>query len=222
MASGGCTSPTDSVDHTQFTDEEMGAIVYEARAQDKYVMAHAYTPQSILACVAAGIRSIEHGNGVDEEAADAMRESGTFAVPTIATYELLLRDGLAGGMPEDQVTMVKKVLGTAYEALEIRKDRGVKIASGSDVLGPHQGYKTYEHEHKARVLGPLGALEAATRTNAELIGMDQDLGTIAEGKLADLLVLSRDPLADITSLQDKDTFQLVLSEGRILRDRRNA
>jgi imidazolonepropionase-like amidohydrolase len=222
MASGGCTSPTDSVDHTQFTDEEMRAIVYEARAQEKYVMAHAYTPQSILACVAAGIRSIEHGNGVDEEAADAMRESGTFAVPTVATYELLLRDGLAGGMPEDQVTMVKKVLGTAYEALEILKDRGVKIASGSDVLGPHQGYKTYELELKARVLGALGALEASTRTNAELIGMDQDLGTITEGKLADLVVLSRDPLADITALQDKSTFQLVLSEGRILRDRRNA
>ncbi len=172
MASGGCTSPTDSVDHTQFTDEEMGAIVYEARAQDKYVMAHAYTPQSILACVAAGIRSIEHGNGVDEEAADAMRESGTFAVPTIATYELLLRDGLAGGMPEDQVTMVKKVLGTAYEALEILKDRGVKIASGSDVLGPHQGYKTYELELKARVLGTLSHLEPATRTNPQPHGTD--------------------------------------------------
>jgi imidazolonepropionase-like amidohydrolase len=222
MASGGCTSPTDSVDHCQFTDEEMNAIVYEARAQDKYVMAHAYTPQSILACVAAGIRSIEHGNGVDEEAADAMKESGVFAVPTIATYELLLRDGLAGGMPEDQVTMVKKVLGTAYEALEILKDRGVKIASGSDVLGPHQGYKTYELELKARVLGPLATITAATLTNAELIGMSQDLGTIEEGKLADLIVLSRDPLADITSLQDKSTFQLVMSEGRILRDNRGA
>lgn len=222
MASGGCTSPTDSVDHPQFTDEEMRAIVYEARAQEKYVMAHAYTPQSILACVAAGIRSIEHGNGVDEEAADAMRESGTFAVPTVATYELLLRDGLAGGMPEDQITMVKKVLGTAYEALEILRDRGVKIASGSDVLGPHQSFKTYELELKARVLGPMGALEAATRTNAELIGLDQDLGTVEEGKLADLIVLSRDPLSDIASLQDKSTFHLVLSEGRILRDRRNA
>lgn len=222
MASGGCTSPTDSVDHCQFTDEEMRAIVYEARAQDKYVMAHAYTPQSILACVAAGIRSIEHGNGVDEEAAEAMRESGTFAVPTIATYELLLRDGLAGGMPEDQVSQVRKVLSTAYEALELLRDQGVKIASGSDVLGPHQGFKTYELELKARVLGPLGAIEAATRTSAELIGLDQELGTVEEGKLADLTVLSEDPISDITCLQNKETFQLVLSEGRILRDRRGA
>jgi imidazolonepropionase-like amidohydrolase len=220
MASGGCTSPTDHVDHPQFTSEELRAITYEARVQGKYTMAHAYTPASILSCIDAGIRSIEHGNGVNEEAAAAMHKHGTFAVPTIATYELLLRDGAAGGMPEDQIAQVKKVLGTAYEALEILRDSGAKIASGSDVLGPHQAMKTYELELKARVLGTMGAIVAATRTSAELLGLESDLGTVEVGKLADLIILSADPLADISSLQDKSNFHLVMSEGRILRDRR--
>lgn len=214
MASGGCTSPTDDVDHAQFTLDELRAITDEAAAQDRYVMAHAYTPRAILTCVAAGVRSIEHGNGIDEQAAEAVRDAGGFVVPTIATYELLLRDGATGGMPADQVVKVKRVLETAYDALQLLKDTGVRIASGSDVLGPHQPLKTYELELKARVLGPMGALTSTTRVNAELLGLTDDIGTLEPGKLADLVVLTRDPLDDITVLQDRSAVRTVLVAGR--------
>jgi imidazolonepropionase-like amidohydrolase len=219
MASGGCTSPTDDVDHPQFTREELGAIVYEATARDTYVMAHAYTPTSIQNCVAAGVRSIEHGNGIDEETALLMREAGTFAVPTIATYEMLAADGAAGGMPEDQVDQVKRVLAKAYDALALLRDVGVRIASGSDVLGPHQHLKAYELELKARVLGPMGALVAATRTAAELLGLADQIGTLVEGRIADLLVVDADPLEDIKALQDTRRIHLVMTSGTVRVDR---
>lgn len=219
MASGGCTSPTDDVDHPQFTAEELAAVVYEATVRDTYVMAHAYTPASIQSCVRAGVRSIEHGNGVDEATAVMMREHGTFAVPTIATYEMLAADGSAGGMPEDQIDQVKRVLAKAYDALELLRDTGVHIASGSDVLGPHQHLKAYELELKARVLGPMGALVAATKTSAELLGLAEEIGTLEEGKVADLLVFDGDPLDDIKTLQDVARMHLVLTNGEVAVDR---
>jgi imidazolonepropionase-like amidohydrolase len=219
MASGGCTSPTDDVDHPQFTRDELAAIVYEATVRDTYVMAHAYTPTSIQNCIAAGVRSIEHGNGVDEESAVMMRESGTFAVPTIATYEMLAADGGAGGMPADQVDQVKRVLAKAYDALELLRDVGVNIASGSDVLGPHQHLKAYELELKARVLGQMGALVAATKTSAELLGLDHRIGTLEEGKLADLLIFDGDPLDDIKLLQDTARIHVVMTSGKVAIDR---
>lgn len=219
MASGGCTSPTDDVDHSQFTRDELAAIVDEATARDTYVMAHAYTPDAIQNCIAAGVRSIEHANGVDERTAVMMREAGTFAVPTITTYELLAADGAAGGMPEDQVDQVKRMLAKAYDALELLRDTGVRIASGSDVLGPHQNFKARELELKARVLGPMGALVAATRTSAELLGLADRIGTLEEGKLADLLVVAGDPLQDIRILQDAADIHVVMTSGTVAVDR---
>lgn len=219
MASGGCTSPTDDVDHSQFTPEELAAIVYEATVRDTYVMAHAYTPASIQNCIAAGVRSIEHGNGVDEETATMMREHATFAVPTIATYEMLAADGSAGGMPAGQVDQVKRVLAKAYDALELLRDTGVRIASGSDVLGPHQHLKTYELELKARVLGPMGALVSATKTSAELLGLDDQIGTLEEGKVADLVIFDGDPLQDIKALQDTARVHVVMTGGMAAVDR---
>lgn len=219
MASGGCTSPTDDVDHPQFTDDELAAIVYEATVRDTYVMAHAYTPNSIQRCIRSGVRSIEHGNGVDEETAGLMAKAGTYAVPTIATYEMLAADGADGGMPADQIVQVKKVLASAYDALELLRDAGVHIASGSDVLGPHQGLKAYELELKARVLGPMGALVAATKTSSELLGLDHLIGTVQPGKLADLLIFDGNPIDDIKALQDRSRMHVVMSSGDIVIDR---
>lgn len=216
MASGGCTSPTDDVKHPQFTNEELRAIVYEAKVRESYVMAHAYTPASIINCIKAGVRTIEHGNDIDEEAAAAVAASGGFVVPTIATYEFMARDGAAGGMPADQVEMVERVLKRAYSSLEVLTSAGVKIGSGSDVLGIHQPLKAKELEFKARVLGPMKVLVSATRTNAEIIGRGHNLGTVEAGKIADLLVIDGDPLEDITILQDRERIHYVFLEGQVV------
>ncbi|POX55349.1 peptidase M38 [Streptomyces sp. Ru71] len=219
MAGGGCTSPTDHVTHTQFTAEEIAAIVQEARARHTYVMAHGYTPESIRTCVAAGVRSIEHANLVDEEAAEAMAVAGTFAVPTIATFDLLVRDGQEQGLTPDSAAQAAQVLERAYEALRILRDKGVRIGSGSDVLGAHQPFKALELQLKASVLGPLDAIVAATRTNAELLGLADDLGTLAPGKIADLLVVDGNPLDDISVLQDSGRIHLVVKDGQVVVDR---
>lgn len=215
MASGGCTSPTDDVRHPQFTVEELRAVVYEARVRDTYVMAHAYTPTSIMNCMDAGVRTIEHGNDIDEAAAAAVARTGAYVVPTIATYELMARDGACGGMPADQIEMVERVLKSAYTSLEILVAAGAKIGSGSDVLGIHQPLRSRELEFKSRILGPLDTITATTRTNAEILGRGSDLGTIDIGKIADLIIVDGDPLDDITVLAHTDRIHYVIAAGQI-------
>ncbi len=220
MASGGCASHGDEVTDTQFTREELAAIGYEARARGRHVLAHAYNPAAIANAVAAGVRSIEHGNLLDEASAALMADRGTYLVPTIATFRLLSADGLAMGMTPVQVAQINTVLDSAFTSLRIAMDAGVRIGSGSDVLGRHQPRKALELELQAQVMGPLAAIRAATATNAEIIGRGHDLGAVREGYVADLLVVDGSPAEDIAVLQDEDALHLVLQSGRIAVDRR--
>ena len=100
MAGGGCVSPTDPLDSIQFTVEELAAAAYEARAVKKHAMAHVYWPEGIKNCVDAGVRSIEHGNFLDEESAFLMKENGVYLVPTMSVYELIIRHGREQGISE--------------------------------------------------------------------------------------------------------------------------
>jgi imidazolonepropionase-like amidohydrolase len=220
MASGGCASHGDDVTDTQYTREELAAIVQEAAARGRYVIAHAYNPEAITNAVEAGVRSIEHGNLVDEKSAALMAERGTFLVPTIATFQLLSVDGLEMGMTPEQVDQIDTVLASAFTSLRIALDAGVRIGSGSDVLGRHQPRKALELELQARVLGPLEAIRSATSVNAEIIGRGDDLGAVRPGFVADLLVVDGSPAEDITVLQDTDAIHAVLQAGRVTVDRR--
>lgn len=220
MASGGCASHTDDVTDTQFTVDELAAIVHEAAARGKHVAAHAYNPAAIGNAVTAGVRTIEHGNLLDEASAALMARVGTYLVPTIATFQLLSADGLAMGMTPVQVGQIDTVLERAFSSLQLAADAGVRIGSGSDVLGRHQPHKALELELQARVLGPLGAIRAATAVNAEIIGRGHDLGVVAPGYLADLLLVDGAPAEDITVLQDEHSIHAVLQAGRLAVDRR--
>ena len=213
MANGGAVSPTDDMWSTQFTVEELGAAVAEAEATGKYVMAHTYTPQSMRNCVEAGVRTLEHGNFLDEAAAQLLKTSGTYLVPTVAVYELIAAEGREHGVPENSVRKIEEALAGAYTSLEIAQDAGVTIGSGSDLLGMHQPLKARELQFKARVLGPMGALVASTATNAEIVGMGDELGTVEEGKLADLLLVDGDPAADIGILEETERIHMVLLGG---------
>jgi imidazolonepropionase-like amidohydrolase len=194
--------------------------VYEARARGRHVLAHAYNPDSIANAVEAGVRSIEHGNLLDEESAALMAARGTFLVPTIATFELLSRDGLDMGMTPVQVGQIDTVLASAYTSLRIAMDAGVRIGCGSDVLGRHQPQRALALELQVRVMGPLAAIRAATAVNAELIGRGDDLGQVREGYVADLLVVDGSPAEDLGVLQDERAVHAVLQSGRITVDRR--
>ncbi len=218
MGGGGCISPTDEIEHTQFTVEEMAAACYEARTVDKIALAHVYTPRGIMNALAAGVRSIEHGNFLDEESAAAIKDAGAFFVPTLTTYFLISAGGEAQGFPRKMIDKIDKAKERGLDSLRVARDAGLPICSGSDVLGPMQPFKSYELALKAQVLGVHDAILSATRTNAALFGMASEIGTVEAGKLADLILVSGDPLADLGMLQDPAKIVLVMRDGRVRKD----
>jgi imidazolonepropionase-like amidohydrolase len=219
MAGGGAMSPSDEIDTSQYSIEELKAIVFEAEAVGTYVMAHVYSGRSIRNCVTAGIRSCEHGNLLDEESARAMRDAGTFLVPTLVTYEMISRMGKELGIPDNNVRKINEAKERGLEALAIAHRVGVKIASGSDLLGPMQIYKGMELELQSRVQGPMGAIVASTKTNAELLRKEKDLGTVEPGKLGDFVLVNGDPLKDMKLFQQyQEKITLIIQGGRIYKN----
>lgn len=218
MASGGVASPTDPIDAPQFTLDELRAAVEEAEARGTYVLAHAYHPVSIARCLEAGVRSIEHGNLLDERTAAEMAKAGAFLVPTLITYDVLAEAGKGLGFSSYQVAKLHQVWKAGEEAVRMAKAAGVRIASGSDLLGPAMNMKARELVIKARILSPMEAIVSATRTNAELFGMEDDVGTVEVGKRADLAVFDRDPLSDAEVLADAQRVRLVMKDGEVVKD----
>lgn len=218
MANGGAMSPNDELTSTQFTVAELAVAVQEAKAAGTYVLAHTYTPQSMQNCLEAGVRSLEHGNFLDERTAAMIKERDAFLVPTIVTYEQIAAHGQSEGVGERQLQKIQQAFENAFQALELAVRVGVRIASGSDLLGPMQPMKAREPALKSRVMGPMAALVATTRTNAELLRLEGEIGTVEEGKRADLIVVEGDPTVDIACLQDSERIRLVLKQGRICKD----
>ena len=173
MAGGGAASPSDELDTSQYSLEEMQAAVFEAESAGKYVAAHCYSDRGIKLCCKAGVRTIEHGNLMTESSAQAMKESGTYLVPTMATYVHDRELGKELGLDANFVRKINQALDKAENSLGIAMAMGLKIGSGSDLLGPMQTYKGLELALQARVMGPMAALMAATRTNAEILQGDR-------------------------------------------------
>ena len=218
MASGGAMSPADELAATQYTLDELRAAVEEAESAGTYVMAHAYNDRSVRNCLQSGVRSIEHGNLIDEETARLIARSGAYLVPTLVTYEALSEEGDAYRVPENVIRKINEAKELGIQALRYAYEAGVKIASGSDLLGPLQDRKARELEIKTEIMSPMESLVSATKTNAELFGMQEDLGTVERGKLADLLVVEGNPLEDIAILQNPDNIKLIMKEGRAIKN----
>ncbi len=217
MAGGGCMSPTDEIEHTQFTIEEMATACYEARTVGKIALAHVYTPAGIMNAIRAGVRSIEHGNFIDEEAAACMKQAGAFFVPTLTTYFVISTYGASHGIPQRMIDKVNKAKAGGMESLRIARAADLPICSGSDVLAAMQPFKSMELALKAEVLGALDAILSATRTNARLFGLADQIGTVEPGKLADLIVVNGNPLENISLLQDPNNIALVMRSGRVVK-----
>lgn len=218
MASGGAMSPVDELETTQLSVEEIAAAVHEATAIGRIVMAHTYSPQSITIAVEAGVKSIEHGNFLDEPTAALMADKGAYLVPTMVTYDMIDRFGAEYGVPEFNLQKIRRAKEGAVESIKIAQTAGVKIGSGSDLLAQMQPFKVRELSLKAQVMGEMAAIVSATRTNAELFGLADKTGTIEPGKWADVIVVEGDPLANIDCLQQRDNVKLVLKQGTVQKD----
>jgi imidazolonepropionase-like amidohydrolase len=156
---------------------------------------------------------------MDEETAGMMAKAGAFYVPTLVTYDLLVKGGKAIGLDDHSVEKLALVGQSGRRAVELAHRAGVKIASGSDIVGPGQDRKGEELIIKAEILGAMGAIVSATKTNAELLNLDDRLGTIEVGKLADLIVLDGNPLKNVGLFADgRKTVRLVLKEGRVMKN----
>ncbi|HUJ99839.1 MAG TPA: amidohydrolase family protein [Stellaceae bacterium] len=216
MASGGVASPTDPVGALGYCEDEIRAIVAEARARQTYVLAHAYTAEAIARAVRCGVRTIEHGNLVDLPTARLMAEKGAYAVPTLVTYEALADEGAQYGLPPESVAKIADVREAGLRSLEIYREAGVKMGFGSDLLGPSQRLQSEEFRIRAEILGPREVVASATVIGAEVLGMEEKLGRIVPGSSADLLVVDGNPLRDVTCLLGQgEHIPLVMKAGKI-------
>ncbi len=218
MASGGVASQTDPIGNLQFSIDEIKAIVEEATSHQTYVMAHAYTSAAIKRVVELGVRTIEHGNLVDDAAAQTMAKAGAYMVPTLVTYDAMMRVGAQVGVPALALEKNEIVRMKGIEALETLKRNNVKMGLGTDLLGDMHEFQNDELTIRARVLGNLEVLRQATLNGAEIIGKQGVLGVVAEGAIADLLLVDGNPLSDISVLTGQgERIDMVMKEGKIIR-----
>jgi imidazolonepropionase-like amidohydrolase len=197
MVSGGVASPYDPLESLQFTEEEIRAAVEEAHAFGRYVLTHAYTPEAITRAVKCGVRTIEHGNLVDRPTAQLMAQKGVYMVPNLIAYDAMKRRAKELGMPDVMLEKNDEVLKYGFAELEHCRATGVKMAYGSDLLGPLEDEQTGEFKIRAEVMPAIDVLRSATLIGAEVVRQEGKLGTIQPGAHADLLVVDGNPLKDL-------------------------
>jgi len=219
MVSGGVSSPTDPIDALQYTAEELRAIVGEARAWNTYVLGHAYTAEAVMHAVRCGVRSIEHGNLIDEEAAAMMASHGAYMVPTLAAFEAMQRRGPELGIGKASLDKLGRVKDAGLRSLELCKQAGVAMGFGTDLPGGLHDFQSFEFSLRAEVESAHEVITSATTTNAALLNRSGELGVIAPGALADLLVVEGDPLADLALLQSQGRhLAVIMKAGRFYKN----
>jgi len=216
-ATGGVLSLTDDVDTPQLSQEELNAMVEEAHALRRKTAAHAHGNEGARRAVLAGIDSIEHGSFLKDETLDLMKQKGTFLVPTLIAPTFLVESMEAGmKVPERIKEKANAAALSVHTTFRHAVERGVKIGFGTDAgVYPH-GQNAREFELMVKDgASPALALRAATSADAELLGIDDKVGSLEKGKLADIVAVPGDPFADISTMR-KVFF--VMKEGKIYRN----
>jgi imidazolonepropionase-like amidohydrolase len=214
-ATGGVLSPTDSVGVQQYTEEEMRAVVAAAHMLERRVAAHAHGVAGIKAAVRAGVTSIEHGSILDDEAVRLMKERGTYLVPTLMAGEAVERLARANRLPPAIAAKALAIAPRMRDSFRRAVNGGVKIALGTDAGVFAHG--TNGHEFTLMVqfgMSPAQAIVAGTSTAAALLGLEQEIGTIAAGRRADLVAVQGNPLQNIQILE---TVGFVMKNGVVFK-----
>ncbi len=201
-ATGGVLSEGDAVGATQYTLEEMQAIVGEAKKLDRPVAAHAHGAEGIKLAVQAGVTSIEHGTFLDDEGARMMKARGTFLVPTLQAKEVVKAAADNGTLKGLRAQKALAAYAAGPRRIRLALQYGIPVALGTDAgVGPH-GKNAEEFALMVRAgLTPAQAVVAGTSTAARLLGWQDRVGTLAAGRLADVVAVPGDPLQDITATQ---------------------
>ena len=213
FVSGGVASPWDPLESLQYSPTEIAAAVEEAHNFGRYVLAHAYSPEAITRAVANGVRTIEHGNLIDDAAAKLMAEKKSLMVANLVAYYAMKERGRALGMSADQLAKNELVIDGGLRSLEICKRAGVPVAYGSDLLGQLQVDQSREFLFRAEVLSPIEIIRQATLVGAEVVRQSGKLGVIEPGAFADLIVIDGDPLKNLGLFQDQGAHIPAIMKG---------
>uniref|UniRef100_L2GDH1 Amidohydrolase-related domain-containing protein n=1 Tax=Colletotrichum fructicola (strain Nara gc5) TaxID=1213859 RepID=L2GDH1_COLFN len=217
MGGGGVASPTDRIDSLQFSDEEIRAIVTAATNAKSYVSSHCYTTEAVRQAIGQGVRGIEHGNLIDLETAKLMAEKGTFLTPTLVTH--FMSKELHFLEPESEAK-VTEVLDRGLATLKMATEVGVTVCFGTDLLGPTHFAQSKEFSIRSRVQSSVDVLRSATVNAARLLRQEDRLGQVKEGFMADLLIMERNPLDDISILDNpEEAILAIVKDGRVVRSR---
>jgi imidazolonepropionase-like amidohydrolase len=227
MVSGGVASPSDPLDSLQFRLDEIEAACTEAKNWGKYVSAHAYTSEAVSRAVRLGVRTIEHGNLIDEPTAKLMAEQGAYLVPTLVTYDAMARRGKEMGLPAESQAKNEEVRKAGLRSLDLAKRAGVPIGFGTDLLGPLHEDQSREFVIRSDVERPLDTLRSATLVNAAILNragkpgavVHDALGELVPGACADLLALEGNPLRDLGLLQNQgERLELIMKGGSVFKN----
>jgi imidazolonepropionase-like amidohydrolase len=215
-ASAGVLSEEESVGAPQYTQEEMNAIVSEAKMWGRKTAAHAHGAEAIKMAVKAGVASVEHGSFLDAEGIQLMKERGTYLVADVYDDEYIISEYAKLGYPEKIINKEKMVGKLQRENFQKAVEAGVKIAYGTDAgVYPH-GWNGKQFKWMTRFgLSPMGAIQAATINAADLIGIKEKTGSIKAGKKADIIAIKNNPLEDVTSLEQ---VQFVMKGGVVYKN----
>jgi len=217
--SGGVSSPKDKLNDVQFSHEELKVIVEEAKRHGTYVAAHCSSKAGVLHALKAGITSIEHAIDVDDECIELMKK---LDATVVATLTVSIGVAKQEDLPEWMSKKAKEVAKTHVNAIKRLKEEGIRIAYGLDFTEGDEGYftnsgKEFETLVKEAGFTPMEAIKAGTINSAHLMKMEDKIGSLEVGKLADIVVVEGNPLEDISILKHKDNIKVVLKEGKIMK-----
>lgn len=218
MGSGGVASPTDPIWMNQYREDEIRAIVGECAERRSYVAAHCHPASAVRRCVEYGVRSIEHATLIDDDTAAFVAAHDAWVVPTMVIIERLIARGRELGFAPQSQAKAEVAWKQAIAGLDIMRRAGVKLAYGTDLLGALYDQQCREFTLRAEVFTPLELLRQATSNAAELMMQQGQLGCIAPGAHADLLVVEGDPLADISLLAaDGANLRAIVRAGEVVK-----
>lgn len=214
VATGGVLSKGDSPEATQFSDEEIRAVVTEAHRLGRKVAAHAHGAAGIKQAVLAGVDSIEHGSYIDDETIRLMKEKGVYLVPTLYLADWFMENAQKVGVPDFMIAKAKLVMPAARRNVAHAFKQGVKVAFGTDsAVYPH-GLNAREFAVMVKLgMTPMQAIQSATVNAADLLGWSDRVGSIEAGRFADIIAVSDDPTADVTTLE---RVRFVMKGGRVV------